>query len=268
VIDPLRIEPGSAPKLVGRDTSAVPEWSIDKSDAERELAERVVQIDLLQNRLFAENARSMLLVLQGTDTAGKDGAIKNTFKQVNPAFLHVTAFKAPSSTELEHDYLWRVHAALPERGRIGIFNRSHYEDVLVPRGRGLLSAGRVAQRYGHINDFERMLTDEGTSVVKVLLHISKEEQRQRLQARVDDPEKRWKMRLADLDDRKLWDDFQSAYEEMIEATSTEHAPWYVVPADRKWLRNVVVAEIVVRALEAMAPTIPPGDDGIAGLVVE
>ena len=268
MITPLLVQPGSAPKLHERDTSAVPDWSIEKSDAEKELSERVEQIDLFQNHLFAENARSVLLVLQGTDTAGKDGAIKNTFKQVNPAFLHVTAFKAPSSTELEHDYLWRIHANLPERGRIGIFNRSHYEDVLVPKGRNLLPQARIEQRYGHINDFERMLTDEGTTVVKCLLHFSKEEQRERLQARIDDPEKRWKMRLADLDDRKLWDDFQGAYEEMITATSTEHAPWYVVPSDRKWLRNVVVAEIVVRVLEELDPQIPAGEDGIAGTVVE
>jgi PPK2 family polyphosphate:nucleotide phosphotransferase len=251
-----------------RDTKEVPGWDIDKSQADAELNERVVQIDHLQNHLFAENARSILVVLQGTDTAGKDGAIKNTFRQVNPAFLHVTAFKAPSSSELEHDYLWRVHANLPERGRIGIFNRSHYEDVLVPKGRGLLPQARIEQRYRHINDFERMLTDEGTTVVKILLNISKEEQRERLQARIDDPEKRWKMRLADLDDRKLWDDFQNAYEEMIAATSTEYAPWYVVPSDRKWLRNVVVAEIVVQVLDKMDPKIPPGDDGIEGTVVD
>jgi PPK2 family polyphosphate:nucleotide phosphotransferase len=268
VIAPLRIEPGTAPTLHERDTKAVPGWSIEKDEADAELAERVEQIDLLQNHLFAENARSILLVLQGTDTAGKDGAIKNTFRRVNPAFLHVTAFKAPSSTELEHDYLWRVHANLPERGRIGIFNRSHYEDVLVPKGRGLLPQDRIEQRYGHIRDFERMLGDEGTTVVKCLLHISKEEQRERLQARIDDPEKRWKMRLADLDDRKLWDDFQGAYEEMIEATSTDWAPWYVVPSDRKWLRNVVVAEIVVQTLEAMDPKIPSGDDGIEGTIVD
>ena len=268
MIDPLRIAPGTAPELAERSTSDVPGWSIEKSDAEKELNERVEQIDRLQNHLFAENARSVLLVLQGTDTAGKDGAIKNTFRQVNPAFLHVSAFKAPSSTELEHDYLWRVHANLPERGRIGIFNRSHYEDVLVPKGRNLLPQARIEQRYGHINDFERMLTDEGTTVVKLLLHISKEAQRERLQARIDDPEKRWKMRLADLDDRKLWDDFQGAYEEMITATSTEWAPWYVVPSDRKWLRNVIVAEIVVQALTEIDPQIPSGEDGIEVTVVD
>jgi PPK2 family polyphosphate:nucleotide phosphotransferase len=164
--------------------------------------------------------------------------------------------------ELAHDYLWRVHAVCPQRGRIGIFNRSHYEDVVAARVRGLLKTDRVKQRYRHINELERLLRDEGTTVVKVFLHLSKDEQRERLQARLDDPEKRWKFRVGDLDDRARWDEFTAAYEQAIAATSTADAPWYVVPADKKWLRDVVVAEIVVRALEAMDPQLPPDDPAL------
>jgi PPK2 family polyphosphate:nucleotide phosphotransferase len=226
---------------------------------------RTDRIELLQQRLFAEGKRALLVVLQGMDTSGKDGAVKNVFRGITPAAFEVTSFRVPAGEEPEHDFLWRVHARAPRRGRIGIFNRSHYEDVVAAHVRAGLPRERVDSRYGHINDFERLLTDEGTTVVKCFLHITKDEQRERLQARLDEPEKRWKFRLGDLDDRRVWEQFEDAYERAITATSTAHAPWYVVPADRKWLRDIVVAEIVVRALERLDPQLPPDDPQLEGL---
>jgi PPK2 family polyphosphate:nucleotide phosphotransferase len=177
------------------------------------------------------------------------------------------SFKAPTATELDHDYLWRIHAAMPERGRIGIFNRSHYEDVVAVRVRQLVSSARVRRRYRHINELERMLDDEGTRIVKIFLHLSKDEQQERLQARLDDPEKRWKFRVGDLEDRERWSAFVAAYEDAIAATSTERAPWYVVPADKKWLRDVAVAEIVVHALTEMDPQLPPDDPALETVTI-
>ena len=262
VLDGLVVAPKSKVSLSDRDTTSVPGVSLKKAGAADALLQRTEQLALLQQRLFAEDARALLLVLQGMDTSGKDGAVKNVFRGITPAAFQVTSFRAPADHELAHDYLWRVHAVCPARGRIGIFNRSHYEDVVAARVRGLLKTDRVKQRYRHINDFERLLRDEGTTVVKVFLHISKDEQRERLQARLDDPEKRWKFRVGDLDDRARWDEFTTAYEQAIAATSTADAPWYVVPADKKWLRDVVVAEIVVRALERMDPQLPPDDPAL------
>jgi PPK2 family polyphosphate:nucleotide phosphotransferase len=189
------------------------------------------------------------------------------FGAITPSAVQVTAFKAPVGVELAHDYLWRIHQALPTRGRIGVFNRSHYEDVVAARVRDIVPMRQVRLRYRNLVDFERMLDDEGTRVVKIFLHISKDEQRERLQARLDDPEKRWKFRIDDLDDRARWDDFTRAYDDAIAATSTRHAPWFVVPADKKWLRDVVVAEIVVRALDDMDPQLPPDDPQLEDLVI-
>jgi PPK2 family polyphosphate:nucleotide phosphotransferase len=267
VLDALRISPKTSPDLAGRPTDAVPGTKLDKKDAEAFVAERIEVIDRLQQRLFAEGERSLLVVLQGMDTSGKDGAIKKVFRGITPAAFDIAAFKAPSDSELEHDYLWRVHSQMPRRGHIGVFNRSHYEDVVAAHIRAGVSKAQVRKRYRHIVELERMLGDEGTTIVKCFLHITKDEQRERLQARLDDPEKRWKFRAGDLDDRALWDDYQAAYERSIAATSTKAAPWFVVPADRKWLRDVVVAEIVASALEGMDPKLPPDDPAVAGLVV-
>ena len=253
--------------LAERDTRDIPGVTLEKKDADELVQERSERIDLMQQRLYAEHERALLVVLQGMDTSGKDGAIKKVFRGITPAAFNIATFKAPSTAELAHDYLWRVHAVLPRRGHIGVFNRSHYEDVVAAHVRGGLPTERVEQRYVHINDFERMLSDEGITVVKLFLHISRDEQRERLQARLDDPEKRWKFRVGDLDDRARWDDFMAAYERAIAATSTEVAPWYVVPADRKWLRDIVVAEVVASALEQLDPKLPPDDPDIAGLVV-
>jgi PPK2 family polyphosphate:nucleotide phosphotransferase len=267
VLDGLRVEPKAKVDLGGRRTDRVKGLKLDKGDADDALAERVERIVLAQQRLYAEGTRALLVVFQGMDTAGKDGAIKNVFRGITPAATQVTAFTVPSEQELDHDYLWRIHANVPRRGHIGLFNRSHYEDVVIARVRNLVPAAQVKRRYRHINDFERMLVDEGTTIVKVFLHISRDEQRERLQARLDDPEKRWKFRLGDLEDRARWDELHKANEDAIAATSTAVAPWYVVPADRKWLRDVVVAEIVAAELEAMDPQLPPDDPALAGVVV-
>jgi PPK2 family polyphosphate:nucleotide phosphotransferase len=268
VLADLRIAPRESPDLAGRPTDEVPGLELSKKDAPDALAERTDELALLQQRLHAEAARALLVVFQGVDTAGKDGAIKNVFRGITPSATQVVGFKAPVAPELAHDYLWRVHRVAPERGHIGLFNRSHYEDVVAARVRGIVSKAEVRRRYKHINAFEQLLDDEGTRVVKIFLHLSKDEQKERLQARLDDPEKRWKFRVGDLDDRARWDDFARAYEDAIGATSTERAPWYVVPADRKWLRDVLVAEIVTSTLADMDPQLPPDDPAIDGLAID
>jgi PPK2 family polyphosphate:nucleotide phosphotransferase len=255
LIRATRVEPGDRPRLGARDTSDRLGIA-DKQAAATRLEDLVGRLALLQNRLWAEGTRSVLLVLQGMDASGKDGAIRRVFTGVNPMGCRVAAFKAPAGVELRHDYLWRIHAACPDRGQIGIFNRSHYEDVVAVRVRKLAPEPVWKRRPRHIREFERLLADEGTVQVKVFLHISSEEQRKRLQERLDDPEKRWKFRPEDLDDRRLWDEFQAAYEEVIRETSTDWAPWHVVPADRKWVRNVAVAELLVDTLERMDPQLP------------
>jgi PPK2 family polyphosphate:nucleotide phosphotransferase len=267
VLAALTIAPKQAPHLADRDTASVPGFEITKRDAPAFLAERTDRLVVLQQRLFAENRRALLVVLQGMDTSGKDGAVKNVFRGITPTAMQVAAFKVPTEPELAHDFLWRVHQVTPSRGHIGIFNRSHYEDVVAVRVRNLESPKCITERYRAINDFERTLTDEGTTIVKLFLHLSKEEQKQRLQARLDDPEKRWKFRVGDLDDRARWNDFQDAYERAIAATSTAHAPWHVVPADKKWLRDVVAGEIVVQALEHMDPKLPADDPALASVVI-
>ena len=198
----------------------------------------------------------MLVILQGTDTSGKDGTIRNVFNATGPLGVSVTAFRAPSEEERAHDYLWRVHLACPGRGTIGIFNRSHYEEVLIARVKRFAPADEIEARYEQINAFEKMLAENGTTILKFMLHISKEEQRERLQKRLDDPKKRWKFQPGDLEDRLLWDEYQHAYEIMLERCSTPWAPWYVIPADLKWARNAVIASIVRETLEAMDPQYP------------
>lgn len=221
----------------------------------------------LAYRLFAENRRSVLLVLQGMDTSGKDGTIRAATTGINPLDFSITAFKQPSMEELDHDFLWRIHKATPGRGRIGIFNRSHYEDVLVVRVHKLVPRSVWRARYEAINRFERYLTANGTTVLKCFLHISKDEQRQRLEARLADPTKRWKFSKADVEERKLWDDYQQAYEDALTRCNTEYAPWHVVPADRKWYRNLVVSNLLRETLEKMDPKFPPEEEGLDKIVV-
>jgi len=265
-VDAMRIEPGAAPKLSERDPGARPD-GLKKSEGLDRLAELTGRLEVLHDRLWAEATRAVLLVLQGVDASGKDGTIKHVLTGVNPQGTRIASFKAPSATELAHDYLWRVHAVCPQRGELGIFNRSHYEDVIAVRVRKLAPKAVWSKRYAHIREFERLLVDEGTHIVKICLHVSKEEQGTRLQERLDTPEKRWKFRLGDLDDRKLWDDFTAAYEDTIRETSTEWAPWHVVPSDHNWVRNLSVAEILVDAFERLDPQFPPADPRLDGVKV-
>ena len=239
----------------------------DKQWAVAKLAQEMERVAELQDRLFAEARAAMLVVIQAIDAGGKDGAIRSVLTGVNPAGVRVNAFGVPSEEQLSHDYLWRIHADCPAKGIIGIFNRSHYEDVLVVRVKGFAPEKVWKRRYEHIRNFEQILTDEGTHIVKLFLNISKQEQRLRLQDRIDDPNERWKFRLGDLDDRALWNDYQDAFQDAICKTSTDDAPWYVVPGDSKWVRNLVIAKILRHHLERIDPQYPPAEEGVEGLVV-
>ena len=239
-----RIDEGEKFRMGDIDPRETAEFSGGKQDAEKKNV--AIQDDLngLQEVFFAARRHKLLIVLQGMDTSGKDGTVRHVMGGFDPAGVRVVSFKKPTPTELDHDYLWRVHANTPGSGEIVIFNRSHYEDVLVVRVHELVPERVWRKRYRHINEFERMLTDSGTIILKFFLHISADEQKERLQARLDDPDKRWKFALGDLEERKLWSDYQRAYEDAINETSTKWAPWYIVPADRKWYRNFVVGSIV------------------------
>jgi PPK2 family polyphosphate:nucleotide phosphotransferase len=227
----------------------------------------VERLALLQNHLWGEKRRSVLLVLQGMDAAGKDGTIRHVFSGVNPQGCKVVSFKAPNDVEADHDFLWRVHRVCPRAGEIGIFNRSHYEDVVTTHVLGLIDDDAREARFEMIRAFEHLLVSQGTAIVKVFLHISKDEQRDRLQARVDDPEKRWKFNPADITAREQWDEYQVAYAKAIRATSTDEAPWYVVPGDRKWVRNYAISSLMVEVLEEMKPQLPPEPPGVLGTIV-
>lgn len=254
----ILIPPGAKTPLKGRDTVCAHLFA-DKEEGEASLKEDAKAINELQDKLWGERQRSLLVVLQGIDTSGKDGTVRGVFDKCGPLGVCVTAFGKPSDEELAHDYLWRVHMAAPKRGMIGVFNRSHYEDVLVVKVRNLAPAAEIARRYAQINAFEKHLAENGATVLKFMLHISKEEQRQRLQERLDDPAKHWKFNPGDLEDRKLWDEFHAAYDTVLEQCSTTHAPWRVIPADKKWRRNAIIASVVRQTLEDMAPAYPPAD---------
>jgi PPK2 family polyphosphate:nucleotide phosphotransferase len=254
----FRIKFGNRAHLGKRDAADASAFP-DRKAAEHQSAKDGAVINEWQDKLYAEGKRALLVVLQGVDTAGKDGTVRHVFNQTGPLGVTVTSFRAPSEKELAHDFLWRAHLACPRRGFIGIFNRSHYEDVLVGRVRELAPKKVIEQRYEQINAFEKTLVENGTTVLKFMLHISKEEQRERLQARLDEPESRWKFNPSDLKDRKLWDEYEAAYELMLHRCSTEWAPWHVIPADRKWARNAAVASIVRETLEAMSPQYPKPD---------
>ncbi|HEY7749166.1 MAG TPA: polyphosphate kinase 2 family protein [Aestuariivirgaceae bacterium] len=250
----ITIKPGA--KLRLRDIDPRPQPALDKETAKQRTKANAVAIDELQDRLFAENKRVLLVVLQGTDTSGKDGTIRSVFNTAGPLGVHVTSFRVPSAEELAHDFLWRVHKAVPAKGLIGIFNRSHYEDVLVVKVKKLAPTELIEERYEQINQFEKHLHANGTSIVKFMLHISKEEQKKRLLERLANPKKQWKFNPADLEDRKLWDAYHAAYEIMLERCSTPWAPWHVIPADDNWLRNWAISEIVRDKLEEMNPQYP------------
>jgi PPK2 family polyphosphate:nucleotide phosphotransferase len=265
VIDELRVHPGDKLVLSKRPTRQT--FGLTKDQALDELGVTKDRLNVLQQRLYAEHQRSVLLVVQAMDAAGKDGTIRAVFSGLNPSGVPVTGFKAPGGPEAQHDYLWRIHHALPERGQIGVFNRSHYEDVLVVRVKQLAADSVWKRRFRHINDFEQMLTDEGTTVIKCFLHVSKEQQAARLQQRLDDPEKNWKFRRGDLDDRALWPKFQQAYQDALRQTSTKAAPWFVVPADSNSRRNLSVAKILLQALERLDPKVPAPEPGLEDVTI-
>lgn len=240
----------------------------NKEDAVPAVRANLDKLDKLQELLYAEAKRSLLIVFQAMDAGGKDGAIEHVFSGLNPQGCSVTNFKVPSAEELAHDYLWRIHAAVPRKGMIGIFNRSHYESVLVERVKQLVPEKTWSRRYDHINAFEKLLADEGTVILKFFLHISPEEQKRRLQARLEDPQKNWKFNPGDLAERKRWDDYMEAYDDALEKCSTEHAPWYIVPADHKWFRNWVVSDVIVRTLESLHMKYPKPLEGIEKIVIK
>ena len=240
---------------------------MDKEATRAEVASLAVRVDELQNVLYAAKSHAMLIVIQGIDTSGKDGVVKDVFSVTGPIGCGMVSFGVPSAEELAHDYFWRYRKETPRRGHITVFNRSYYESVVVERVKGLAPEQVWKRRYGEINDFEKFMTDNGTAILKFFLHISKDEQRERLQERVDNPKKHWKFNLSDLEERKLWDDYQKAYEDMVDRCNTEHAPWHVVPADRNWYRNLVVARAIVEKLESLKLKYPPSKDDLSGVRV-
>jgi PPK2 family polyphosphate:nucleotide phosphotransferase len=262
------VPPGARVDLGGvdpRDCGAAPGDKEATSTVTSELQHRIHR---MHDVMWAQDTHRVLVVLQGIDTSGKGGTIKALLRETNPSGVRVAVFKAPTAPELERDPLWRVHLQVPADGELVVFDRSHYEDVLIVRVRQLVEEARWRKRYDHINDFERMLADEGTVIVKMFLHISHDEQRERLQSRVDDPTKRWKFLPGDLEERARWDDYQEAFTEMIERTSTPWAPWHVVPADRKWYRNWAACTILAGALERLDLAYPEAHPGCEGLRVE
>lgn len=266
VIETLRVDPSEKDPLRAHPSDADFGW--EKESAVAELEQVKQELVELQRRLYAEDARSLLVVFQGMDAAGKDGSVRAVFSGINPAGVRVTSFKVPAGPEAQHDYLWRCHAATPARGQIAVWNRSHYEDVLVVRVKQLVPKRRWEKRYGHIRDFEQMLADEGTRIVKLFLHISKDEQRERLQNRVDDPSDRWKFNPADLGERALWPEYMAAFSDALRETSRPDAPWYAIPADRKWVRNLAIAKVLHHTLSEMKPRYPEPAEGVLGTVVE
>jgi len=258
------VAPGSRPDLSDAAAAPPPAWD-QKREVDAPFKALGDRLDALTAALAAEGTRSMLVVLQGRDTSGKDGVIRRVFGQMNPAFCRITSFKRPTAFELRHDFLWRVHAHVPPRGVVGIWNRSHYEDVLAVRVHGLVPEPVWRERYRHINAFEEMLAGEGTRILKFMLHISRGEQLERLRERLDDPAKNWKFEPGDLRERARWDAYTDAYAEAVERCSTAWAPWYIVPSDKNRPRDFLLAEVLVHALEAMAPRYPVADPEVLRL---
>ncbi len=250
------------------DPSARPFSPDNSKQADKAAVEALaVELDALQNLFYADRRFKLLIVLQGTDTSGKDGTLRAVFNRMSPLGLHTAAWKAPNENELARDYLWRIHQRVPPAGEFMIFNRSHYEDVLVPSVKGWITADQTRERFAQINDFERMLTETGTVVIKFLLHISFEEQRERLQERIDDISKNWKFSLGDLEDRKLWPKYQQAYADILNATSTRWAPWTVVPGNSKTHRNLMIATVLRERLQELGLRYPPANPALKGLKV-
>jgi len=261
------VAPGRRVRLKAWDSRDCGAYQGKKLKAERELDRLNHELEALQYRLFAEHRHKLLVVLQGVDTSGKDGVIRRVFGSVDPQGVRVASFKAPTQADLDHDYLWRVHHEVPGRGEIVLFNRSHYEDVLIVRVHNLVPASVWKKRYAQINDFERMLAEEGTTILKLFLHISRGEQKKRLESRLKDPKKNWKFDVADLRERTHWSAYERAYEELLSRTSTPWAPWHIIPADIKWCRNVIVSSIIVETLKKLKMRFPKPRQPLDGIVV-
>lgn len=267
-MDSYRVKPGSKVDLSGhdpRDRAAFREGKKPGKKLHKELNER---LEDLQELLYAEAKHKLLIVVQAMDCGGKDGTIRAVFDGTNPQGVKVAKFGRPTDAELAHDYLWRVHSQTPGSGEIVLFNRSHYEDVLVVRVHDLVPEPVWRRRYDHINAFEKLLADEGTTILKFFLHISMDEQKARLKERIEMQHKRWKFRKQDLEERKLWPDYMAAYEEALSRTSTEHAPWYVVPADSNWYRNLVISKVLVDTLESLDMRYPDPEEGLEDIHIE
>lgn len=260
--------PGEKIDLRKWDPDEISAWSDGKKAAKKEFAKINAELETLQEMLYAENKHKVLIVLQGIDTGGKDGVIRAVFDGVNPAGVKVASFKVPTPKELSHDYLWRIHKQTPGKGEIVIFNRSHYEDVLVVRVHNLVYKKVWNKRYEHINNFEKLLVDEGTTILKFFLYISKDEQKERLQERIDIPEKNWKFSSGDLKERLLWDDYIDAYQDVLNKTSTKHAPWHVIPANRNWYRNWLISSILVDTLRSLKMKYPEPEENLSDIKVE
>lgn len=267
-MDRYRVKAGTKVKLSEYDPNEISEFPGGKDKASGKLDELTLRLEALQELLYAEHKHKVLIVLQGMDTSGKDGVIRHVFEGVNPQGVRVASFKVPTPQELDHDYLWRVHQQTPGSGEIVIFNRSHYEDVLVVRVHSLVPQEQWSRRYQQINDFERTLAEEGTTILKFFLHIDKEEQRKRLQERLDDPKKRWKFNPGDLKERQLWGEYTQAYEDVLERTSSKEAPWYIVPSNRNWYRNLVIASVIVEALERLDMHYPEPTEDLSAVIIE
>jgi len=264
--DKYLVKPGSDFKIAEADPDET--LKIGKEKSKEEMQDLGERLNELQQVLYAENRHKVLIVFQAMDTGGKDGTIRSIFRYVNPQGVKVTNFGKPSEEELEHDYLWRIHEHTPKKREIAVFNRSHYEDVLVVRVHGLVPQSVWSKRYQQITNFERMLAEEGATILKFYLNIDKDEQKKRLQERLDVPEKRWKFNIVDLAERKLWDKYMKAYEDAIAKTSAEFAPWYVVPANRNWVRNYIVSSVIVSALESLKMNYPSPMKGIEKIVID
>jgi PPK2 family polyphosphate:nucleotide phosphotransferase len=267
LLQALRVEGGKgSARLDQRDAGETFGW--DKEQSYLDLADEMAELIELQKRLFADGSSSVLVVLQAMDAAGKDSTIRSIFSGLNPAGVDVNPFGVPTDEEHAHDYLWRIHHHAPADGQIGVFNRSHYEDVLVVRVKGFATEKVWKKRYDHIANFEQMLADEGTTIIKIFLNISRVEQKERFEERLQRPDKNWKFRAGDLEDRARWPDYMEAYTDALEKTSTDDAPWYVVPADRKWARNVCIARILRHHLEEINPQYPDPEPGLDEIVID
>jgi PPK2 family polyphosphate:nucleotide phosphotransferase len=267
-MDKYRIKPGMKIKLDEWDPDDTGPHDLNKEEAGKDTVRLTSDLDALQELLYAEQKHKVLVVLQGMDTSGKDGVIRHVFEGVNPQGVKVAGFKVPTPEELSHDYLWRIHKQTPGNGEIMIFNRSHYEDVLVVRVHGLVAEEVWSKRFDQINQFERTLVDEGTTILKFFLHISSMEQKKRLLDRLGDPQKQWKFSVSDLNERKLWSDYMLAYEDVLQKTSTDYAPWYLIPANHKWYRDLIIGTILVERLKSLDMKYPQPAVDLSKIVIE